>query len=115
MKQLRKPDGKGFQPAKYSDDDLFHTWWKLSKVNDLEEARQIIVDIRRAAIPPKMHLGERPECFTPTMVAEWVIGQWSDIVDTNDTGFVSNARNITVAQWQNVAVERGYPKEEWSA
>lgn len=82
---------------------LHGLWSRVNEIADTtEDSAAIRSLIGEAGIAAGMHVGADPESFTPTMVAEWVLGQWADMID-NDSPFLNTARNISHAQFDKVA------------
>jgi hypothetical protein len=81
---------------------LFGTWRVVNEIADAtEDAKRIRAIIAEAGIQPNMHVGTDPEAFTPSIVAEWVLGQWADMIDS-DSPYLNSARNISHSQYEKV-------------
>lgn len=78
---------------------LFGVW---RRVNDIatttENTREIRALIAEAGIEPNMHVGADPDSFTDDMTAEWVLGQWADMIDSGSP-FLNSGRNISLHQY----------------
>lgn len=79
---------------------LYGTW---QRVNDIATTTENTAEIRaliaEAGIQPQAHVGTDPDHFTPAMVAEWVLGQWADMID-HGSPFLNSARNISLHQFE---------------
>jgi len=93
-------------------DETVRMLW--SEVNRLAVITEDMVTIRgliaEAGIPVGIHVGTKPEDFTPTMVGEWCLGQLADMID-GDSPFLNSGRNISLSNYEKV---HGYP-DWWTA
>lgn len=81
---------------------LFGLWRRVNEIADTtEDAQEIRNLIAEAGIVPGVHVGTDPDSFTPVMVAEWVLGQWADMIDRGSP-FLNSARNISHSQYELV-------------
>lgn len=92
---------------------LFGLWKRVNEIavstEDEKEIRNLIAE---AGIEPGMHVGKEPADFTDDMVAEWVLGQWADMID-NGSPFLNSGRNVSIHQYEKVTGEKFvYPKED---
>lgn len=82
---------------------LFGVW---ARVNELATTTEDTAAIRNliaeAGIEPEIHVGVEPDLFTPVMVAEWVLGQWADMIDAGFWG-LNTGRNISLDQFEQHA------------
>lgn len=80
---------------------LFGTWRLVNELADAEDSQAIRNLIAEAGIPAGIHVGADPASFTPAMTAEWVLGQWADMIDQNSP-FLNSCRNISHHQYEQV-------------
>lgn len=77
-----------------------HGIWQ--RVNDIatttEDSDAIRALIAEAGIAPDTHVGADPASLTPLMVAEWVLGQWADMIDAGSP-FLNSGRNVSLFQF----------------
>jgi len=89
-------------PLRERDAALFGLWRRVNEIATTTENTQEIRNlIAEAGIPSGIHVGSDPESFTPSMVAEWVLGQWADMIDAGSP-FLNSARNISLHQYDKV-------------
>ena len=80
----------------------FGLWRRINEIADsTEDSLAIRALIGEAGISPGIHVGRPKEQFTPLMVAEWVLGQWADMIDSGSP-FLNSARNISHRQYELV-------------
>jgi hypothetical protein len=99
-----------------SESTTFALWREVNRIASSTEDRDVIRQLLgEARIDPGTHVGVEPDDFTPVMVAEWVLGQWAEMIDAGSP-FLNSARNISLSQWKRVAEPLGYgPNPEWDA
>lgn len=79
---------------------LFGVWVRVNELATTTEDTAAIRNlIAEAGIEPKIHVGVEPESFTPVMVAEWVLGQWADMIDAGFWG-LNSGRNVSLHQFE---------------
>lgn len=87
----------------------FMLWHRVNEIavttEDMSEIRNLIAE---AGIAAGTHVGTPAEDFTPLMVAEWVLGNWIDMIDAKSP-FLNSARNVSLHQWEENALPLGYP------
>lgn len=85
------------------------TW---RRVNEIACSTENMIEIRtliaEAGIEPGTHVGTDPDDFTPLMVAEWVLGQWADMIDAGSP-FINSGRNVSLHQYQQLTGEADPP------
>ncbi len=73
------------------------------RVNEIATTTEDAIEIRNliaeAGIEPGVHVGRDPDEFDLTMVAEWVLGQWADMIDA-DSPWLNTACNISLSQYE---------------
>ena len=81
---------------------LFGLWAEVNRIADeSEDSNAIRALIAEAGIQPNIHVGVPAADFTPTMVAEWVLGQWASAIDV-DSPFLNTMRNVSLAQYEKL-------------
>lgn len=99
---------------------LFGLWDQVNRIAaTTEDSQRIRAMIAEAGIKPGMHVGRRVEEFTPEVVAEWVLGQWADMIDSG-APFLNTARNVSIHQWEQATGQKfqtpkseGPPTKSW--
>ena len=79
---------------------LFGLWKRVNELAELEDSDTIRKLIAEAGIEPNAHVGVDPADFTPAMTAEWVLGQWADVIDGAQLWVLNSARNISLHQYE---------------
>ena len=88
------------------DDTIRMLWCEVNRLACITEDKATIRGlIAEAGIRPGVHVGTKPEDFTPTMVGEWCLGQWADMID-RDSPFLNSGRNVSMANYEKL---HGYP------
>lgn len=80
---------------------LVRLWRRVNELADIEDSKTIRLLIAEAGIEPGAHVGADPDTFTDDMVAEWVLGQWADMID-HGSPFLNSARNISFHQFERL-------------
>lgn len=80
---------------------LVALWRRVNELAGVEDTKTIRLLIAEAGITPGMHVGTEAEDFDDDMVAEWVLGQWADMID-NGGAFLNSARNISYSQFEKL-------------
>lgn len=80
---------------------LVRLWHRVNQLADIEDSKTIRALIAEAGIEPNVYVGTDPDDFTDDMVAEWVLGQWTDMIDKGGP-FLNSIRNISFAQYEKL-------------
>lgn len=86
-------------------------WEKVNEIaKTTEDAVAIRELIRQAGIEPNVHVGSGEEEFTIDMRAEWILGQWANIIDEAPY-MLNSARNISLQQFEQAykTTDESYP------
>ncbi len=86
---------------------LFGIWKRVNELADVEDTTSIRNLLSEAGINGCMHVGVAPDNFTPEMVAEWVLGQWVDTIDSGALWALNTARNVSFYQYEKVVGGEG--------
>ena len=87
-------------PATERERTVVKLWAEVNRIaNETEDERAIRNLIAEAGIHPDIHTGVPADDFTPLMVAEWVLGQWADMIDAHSP-FMNMALAISEHQYE---------------
>jgi hypothetical protein len=85
--RLQLPDGtitRDWQPPAETGRarTIFDLLRRVSEIADTkEDVRALRALIEQARVAPNMHVGTPPEQFSKLTTAEWILGQWADMID----------------------------------
>lgn len=90
---------------------LFGVWKRVNELADQEDTFAIRALIAEAGINDLMHIGVPSDQFTPAMIAEWVLGNWANVIDGGHLWMLNSARNVSQHQYDKLMAELGDDSE----
>jgi hypothetical protein len=91
---------------------LYRVWRRVNEIAcSTEDSATIRGLIAEAGIEPGVHVGRPPEEFTDEITAEWVLGQWADMIDAGSP-FLNSGRNVSLFHYERIFGKTDWPEAD---